>query len=542
MSKRKLLLRVFTVLLCITLLSADFFASAVLFTFETQYDYDEADVAWLTDLVIKEDMTTVEGIAQLVDLVPVPEYPYTETPDSFSEDVNYFTSLYNLQSGSSKAGYIYFFEVLNSSSEFLAGDVSDSDIKEYFEAVGIEYPQNIGEDELLIARTLYAAMVSGSVSGNIFDGGNGLEEVLISYVAGLSGMDVNSLKEWMPDRNITTLDEYILAASRMSLWSNGYDVSKNTDEDEVYRLVALMTVKSQGITVDSNLPFEELNLKYIAALLGKKYSVSIDSRKLGDAIENDSVPFYLLQLIGKGNGVSVREDNATFEEAFNIVAENSDVFDVENDFYADIFEYELKLSTRTGKLWVYPTAYSTNSSEYSVMVTVNGVAVNNNYYNQISVPADKEEFDLNIEVVASSVNDSSKCTYIVHVQQGTYAGIEGDEPVTAPGSEDETYVSSDSLVSGILAGLGVNPVIESILNNSYPSLPSGLSSIIAYSAPTFGDESQPESSVTTEKTEDSFFISVLDEIGSVMDTEIAGIPGLEYAESILSSGTNPITF
>lgn len=542
MSKRKLLLRVFTVLLCITLLSADFFASAVLFTFETQYDYDEADVAWLTDLVIKEDMTTVEGMAQLVDIIPVPDYPYTETPDSFAKDVNYFTSLYNLQSNSTKAGYIYFFEVLNTHSEFLAGDVSDSDIEEYFEAVGISYPENIGADELLIARALYAAMVSGSLNGDIYGNGNTMEEVLVAYLASLSGTDINSLKNWMSDNSITTLNDYILAASRMSLWANGYDVTKDTEEDEVYRLVALMTVKAQGITVDGDLPFEELNLKYIAALLGKKYSVFIDSKKLGDAIDDDSVPFYILQLIGKENGVSVREDNATFEEAFNIVAENSDVFDVENDFYADIFKYEVFLSTRTDNIWVYPTAYSTNSSEYSVLVSVDGTAIKNNYYNQIKVPADKEEFELNVVVTASSANDSSTCKYVILVHQGTYAGVEGDDPVTEPGSEEHSYVSSDSLVSNILSGLGVNPLIESVINNSHPSLPSGIAGILAYSAPSFGENSQPSVSVPTEKPEDSFFISVLDDVGAIMDTEIAGIPGIEFAEEYFATDVNPITF
>ena len=66
MSKKKLLFKVICVALCVALLSADLFAAAAILPFETQYDYDEADIAWLTDLVIKEDMTTVEGMAQRV--------------------------------------------------------------------------------------------------------------------------------------------------------------------------------------------------------------------------------------------------------------------------------------------------------------------------------------------------------------------------------------------------------------------------------------------------------------------------------------------
>lgn len=545
MSGRKLFRRVLAVFICIALLSADFFASAAVLSFETQYDYDEADIAWLTDLVIKEDMTSVEGMAQRAELVPAPEYPYDETPESFSNEVDYFVSLHNLKEGSQSVGYIYFFEILNANSELLAAEYSDADIKEYLEGVGIAYPKNAGSDELVIARALFAALATGSLSSGFYQNGASLEEVAARYLASLTGMNIESLRKWMPDGSILSLDEYILAASRLTLWSNGYDVSADTPENEVYRLLAVMTVKAQGISISSDLSFSELNLKYIAALLGVKYSVAVDSTKLGAAIENDTVPFYMLQLIGRQNGISVREDNATYEEAFYLVADNSDVFDVSSDdFYADIYLYDAYLKNKCDSLWVYPTAYSTNNSTYIPVVTVNGNPVKNNYYNEVQILPDVKVQELVVIVSASGGGRKSECKYIVRIHQGEDNATQGDVPSTEVGTEEHSYASSDSVVAGVLSSLGLNSVISAVLDKSYTSLPTGLSGIVSFIAPTF-DETAGGNAVSGEQNadkNDDFYISVLDDIGAVVNTEIMGIPGIELSDSVSNVRNGYVTF
>lgn len=546
MSGRKLLRQLLAVFICMALLSADFFASAVILTFETQYDYDEADIAWLTDLVIKEDMTSVAGMAQRVDLVPAPEYPYDETPESFTDDVNYFTSLYNLEAGSQHAGYIYFFEILNANSELISAEFSDADIREYLEGVGISYPSDAGADEKVMARALFTAYVTGSLGSDFYQSGASLEEIAAKYLATLTGMNTESLKEWMPGSSILSFDDYILAASKLALWSNGYDVSVDTPEDEVYRLIAVMTVKAQGISISNDLPFSELNLKYIAALLGQKYSVSVDSSKLGSAIKNDTVPFYILQLMGRQNGISIREDNATYEEAFYLVADNTDIFDVSSDdFYADIYLYDAYLTNKCDSLWIYPTAYSTNNSTYIPVVTVNGIPIKNNYYNEIGILPDSDVQELAVSVIVSGGGRKSECTYVVRIHQGEESTPEGDIPSTEAVTEEHSYVSSDSLVADVLSSMGINSVISAILNKSYVSLPTGLSGIVSFIAPTFDENSTVGNYVSGGQTtgkDDGFYISVLDEIGTLMNTEIQGIPGIEFSGDIANLKDRYVTF
>ncbi len=541
MSKRKLFFSIVCVFLCAVIASADFSAFAVIFTYETQFDYEEADIAWLTDLVIKEDMTTAEGMAQRVDLVPMPEYPYTETAESFAEEVDYFVSLYSLEPGSQRASYLYLFEILNTKSELVSGDVSDADVKEYLEGIGIRYPSAAGPEELIMARVLFAAFVSGSLSGSAVSGGVSLEEAVVTYLANLTGMNMTDVRKWMPESSVLSLDEYILAASKLALWSNGYDVSIDTPDDEVFRLVAVMTVKAQGISVDSSLGFDELKSHYLASLLGKKYSVQLDSKKLSAAVANDSVAFYILQLIGKNGGLSIREDNASYDDAFALVAENTGYFDVSSDdFYADIYEYSAQLSVRCSSLWVYPTAYATNS-DFSVIVSVNGMPVTNNYYNEIQLLPDEKQQDLVITVTASDGNKTSKCVYTVHVAQGTFAGVEGDEPVTAPSTTEPTFNTSDALINSIFADLGINSFVTDILDRNYSSIPANLSAVMSFIDPSSDYQSEGNEQ-GAEIRDDEFYIAVLDDVGAVFDSEISGVPGLEVIKGIADGADTFITF
>ena len=260
-------------------------------------------------------------------------------------------------------------------------------------------------------------------------------------------------------------------------------------------------------------------------------------------LENGTTAFYMLQLLGKQGGLSVREDNASYEEAFRLVSENTHAFDVSSDdFYADIYEYSATLSARRSSLWIYPTAYATDSI-YNCIVSVNGTPVKNNYYNEIAIDPMLPEQDLIITVTATGSSISSKCTYTVHITQGTYAGIEGDEPVTNPGP-NESFVSGDSLVAGILSSIGVNSVISDILDKSYSSLPAGLSGVVSFIAPTFdADEEAPaETEEYASARNDQFFISVLDEIGAVADAEIEGIPGLSLIENLQYGDDSMVTF
>ncbi len=514
-------------------------AFAAVFTFETQREHSSADIAWLTDLVIKENMETVDGMAGHLILKALPDEPYTETPESFRDEVNEYCLLYSLTEGSEKAALIYLFDLLGSDNSIYSAGASDRDVREYLQGNGITMPASLDSDGLIMARALYLAMMTGAFSPSDYsDYGAAVafEQALISYVSDLSGIDKASLYDWMPGGNIFSIDSYILAASKLSLWSNGYDVSVDTPENEVYRLVAVMTIEKMGISIDRELSFDSLKLIYTAALLGKKYGVAINEEKLGQALAADNVPFYILQLIGQQKaGLSIRSENTGFNDAFYRIAENTSLFDIESDeFYADIYKYEVHLSSKCSKVWVYPTAYATGNDAASLTINANGTQIKNNFFTSVALDPSRQSEDIVIDVACSVGGSSSSCKYVITVYQGENGT--GSENSDAPSSEPSSLATSDTIVAGIFSTLGLNTSVSSLVEDFYTALTPSLKNVISFIAPTFGEENLSPVINGNETTDgsaqpDEYYNDFLDKIGAMVDSDITGVGGFSLAEN-----------
>lgn len=521
-------------------------ANAVVFTFETQTNHDKPDNAWLTDTVINEDTVTIGGLIQTAHFSPVPDYKYSETLSSFVSDVGYFASVYSLSEGMQKAGYIYLFDLLNKNSNIVSANVSDSAVRDYLEGVGIKYPSSVSSDELVMARALYTAMITGAFAGLEPDG-KSLDEMIIGYVSAFTGIDTSSLKKWAPNGSVLSLDEYILAASKLSLWTNGYDVSTDTSENEVYRLMAVMSLEKMGISTDRNSSFESLKAAYTAALLGVKYGVSLNRDKLNTALKSgdEAVAFLILQALGQQAGLSIREDNCSLEDAFWLVAENTDAFALEEDkFYADIYEYNVWLTAKRSSIWIMPKAYSGSNKSAIVEITADGKSLRNNYYNEIELNSALTMQTVTLRVECTLGGKTSTCNYVFNIYQGTKDPPKGDIPTA---DDLAGLVTSDTIISGIFSSMGINKNLNSVVDSFLVSVPSTVKSVISFIAPTFGnDETKAEESTSnggTNAEKDIVCAAILDKIGSVVDIDIRGVDGIGLLESISSEkGLDLISF
>ena len=506
-------------------------AAASVFPFETQYDYTAADYAWLTDLVIKEDLNNTKRAVSGCVLHAAPEYPYTETAESFKSEVDQFCLLYALDESMFKASYLYLLEMLGANSSVFAAQTTDAQVRTYLQNAGITYPANASTDVKVIAKALYTAMVTGAVSSQQFENGISLERALTQFVVKMSGFGENDLLEWIPG-GMNTLDDYMLAASRMTLWSNGYDVTPETEESEVYKLMAVMTIRNLGISVDTDVSFSELQSKYTAALLGKKYNLTVDPDRLASAINNGNPAFYILQLIGKKNNQSVREDAMSYEEAFLFVASHTDLFDIEEDeFYADVYSYDIYLSAPRASLWIYPTSYYGSVEPAAVSISCNGQPIKDNYYTEVAVSPVQEVQKLTITVNCIAGAGSVK-EYVITVHSEDALGKPQEEP-TAPVAETDVFLSSNVIVSRIIASAGVDEGIAEAAGNLIKILPKSVQDAFTFITPTFeekGGSSQPLPTVLPAAqdrlAEAQPFIGILDSIGTYVNSMIGGIGGI----------------
>ncbi|MBR0508742.1 MAG: cadherin-like beta sandwich domain-containing protein [Clostridia bacterium] len=476
------------IMLCLCMLLS-LMASAAVMPFETQFDYDKADIAWLTDLKVKEDVSVSSAISDSftalaggVNLTAHPEYPYTETAESFAKDVEKFCQLYDLNENSPRAAYIFLFEILSAASGAFDSQISDEAVVSYLENAGIVFPTDAETEDFVMARALFTAMMTGSldtaVSDKITDGVQ-LQKVVISYLVSMSGMSEDQLLRFAPDGELNTLDEYVFAASALSLWMNGYNADVNMDPAEIYRLTAIMTVEKLGLSVSSDIGYEELNARYTAALLGKKYDVSVDPARLTEARAKGSAAFYILQLLGKKAGLTVREEGNSLESAFLLVADNSDAFSIEDgEFYADIYSYSCKLTALRTSLWICAETYLTGDNA-NVKVTANGTPLRRGLYTQVPISVAEPQQLISIRVEASDGGKQSVCTYELKVTQGTSAPAPSESrPAEQP--------SSDTVVSQILSQLGVSASADEILPASIlNAAPQTVKNAVAFITPSF---------------------------------------------------------
>lgn len=528
MKIKKLLAVLLTVVLMSGILSMGLCSYGILMV-ETQFTYDSVNLSWLKDLIIKEDMSTIESLArQQVELEPISTYPYAHTADSFAQEIAYYQVLYSLDESMADVAYLYILQIVESlASSTAASSFSDQYIRSYLESLGVVYPTGEAENSsetLIVARALFS-LLSSDESFTV-KRGTGLYEAFTSYISVVIGVDVSYILRFDSDGSLTGLDEYVLAACRYMLYNMGYDVNSSTSNEEIYRLIAIMTIKAQGISIDTNTATtDEIKVKYLCAMMCRIYEVSINVSDFEYAVNTKNLPFYMLQLIGKQNGVAVK-DSVTYEEAFDLVSKNTQYFDLEaGEFYADVFEYNARLKYKREKIWFYPQTLGTTSESdgTKVNVLINGVDVQENYYVDVALDTDLEKETVIITVEYTDSTGTVSSYYKINVYQGSETYVSAGNTISGALS------SVSDVVSQLLSEVGLDSSIANLIKNVPFEMPERIFSISSLLLPSFDTS-----------TLGSSFLSALfgyssDDDSNVSTDQLGGVAGLDSFNSSQNS-------
>lgn len=481
MKIKKLIAVVMTAVMLFAVLSCGLHAFAIVMC-ETQYVYDTANPSWLKDLIVKENMSSVDGLSQRNTLVAKAEYPYGATAESFRDEIAYYQVLYTLDEDMADAAYIYMLEIAKAFAGTSSSNYTDEFIRSYLESLGVVYPNDSADDSetKIVARALFS--IINSDKDYKVKRGTGLYEAFSDYISVLLGVNISSVIKFDSNSELTDLSEYVVAACKYMLYNAGYSVDKNTSDEEVFRLIAIMTIKSQGISIDSgSATFEEIKNKYLCAMMCKVYDVSIDTSSFGKAVEKNNLAFYMLQLIGKEYGLTVR-DSLTYEEAFDLVCEKTDYFNLEEgEFYADIYEYDVKLNYKRDKVWFYPQTLGTTdeTAGTNVNVLIDGNDVRENYYVAVEIATDKDVIPVVITVeYTDKTGAKSSSSYKINICQGD------QEPVSGSTISDALSGVRDT-VESVLNDLGFDSSIADIVANIPFELPTRILSLTSLLVPSF---------------------------------------------------------
>jgi hypothetical protein len=281
--------------------------------------------------------------------------------------------------------------------------------------------------------------------------GTTLEAALMMYLVALDGDDrslIAFLEKHFNITSIVSLEDYVYYTCLFALYTNGYVSSREIvtiSRSEVFRRLAIMTISNAGISVDaSSASTEEIQIKYMAAMLGTQYSVTLDPDSLFRANRAKTIPYYIIQRMAyEDKKLAISSSKYTYEQAFDIVLKKTNRFDLEKEFYSDIYEYNLYLDYLRDLIYVNPTPIDNRL----LSVTINDKPASLSTYAKVPLTTDEKQV---LKIVVTYLGEPKKTTtYKINVFQGI------GEP-------------QDENVTGVISNVGTN-IVPNLNNTVTPS-------------------------------------------------------------------------
>ncbi len=429
---------------------------------QTQYAYSENNISWLRKVVIKEDMLTVEGIATQSPLRPVTSYPYITDAPHFKAEVEECVKSYTLDEESQKAAYYYVLQQIGALTIISEPTVSDQTKADWLRDKDIIITEEDEADanKVLMISALYAMMRNDLYyvyKGEHYEipSGTPLEEALVKYIIALSGQE-NSLTAFMikffGENSIGSLEDYIYYTSLMALYTNGYvsvrDISK-LSRKEVFRRVAIMTIRTYGLSIDAEkASTEELQQKYLTAMLGSQYDVALDPSSLVKSDSNQGIAYYILQRMAREDAnVTISDKKYSYQECFNIVLKKTKRFNLKEEFYSDIYEYNVYLKNNRSSINLAPTPINSSSA-----IKINGEPAISGQYATVKLKNVKKQ-TINVVCTYTVNKKTTTSTYKFNIHQGTTppedSNLTGVVPTYTPGELNITGPSGTPIISAV---------------------------------------------------------------------------------------------
>lgn len=400
---------------------------------KTQYLYPENDETWIRKLVIKEDMYSIEGLADAKDLFPVTDYPYRTDAPSFLAEVAQNVELFTLDKDSQRAAYLYVLDQLGAVT-VISEPTTDGKTKADWlreQGIVVTAEDEADREKLVMISGLYALMKNDFYY--VYKGehitipeGTPLEEATVIYLVAMSGQDSrlgHFIQNNFGREDYGNLEDYVYYTSLMALYTGGYvraNEITTLSRDEVSRRVAIMTINTGGIAVDADTATdEEITLKYLTAMLNRNYKVTMTPDAVKKALAGNSVAYCILQQMAyEDKRIAITPSKYTYEKAFETVLLRTDRFKLEDDFYSDIFEYNVYLDNTREAIYINPeTVYATDDGSLLRMF-ISGTEYPLGNYARYPLDTTKDVQTLTIKIMAP---DGHASIYSLHVHQSAVA-------------------------------------------------------------------------------------------------------------------------
>lgn len=395
---------------------------------KTYVPLEDYNYAWIDDVVVRDSSSSVTALT----LVPVTESPYSHTLDQFVEECNNYTSLFNASEEVLESTFVTSLKALYYSL-IASGVITETNtvMRTYNEEHGIVYP--FVESEL---TQMYTAIVYVSLKTDLYGAildkqieiprGTTVEGAIVNILSSMCNMNVPANVNSLSSFTYLFAEDYVVDEKK-------YPVSDEPSETEVYYWVRLAAADNAGYSVPTDVPYSAVTAEqeeyvlyaYYASILTQRYEVMVDPLLLRAALlsgeKEKKVPELVLKAMLDEVSISY-EKNETTESLFE-KAKTEGFFDLEAEFYTDIYNYRVYVSPENEQVWF--TSYLVADQLVDGDIDCAETYINGNKVKNTSTTGVKLDNDIETTVVIEVLYDdgerSDKATYTFVIEKNANA-------------------------------------------------------------------------------------------------------------------------
>lgn len=422
-------------------------------------DHPEYKFSWLDNVIIRYDANAVTSAP----VTPLPsDYLYSETFEEFVEDINSCSQLFELNENTVGSAYEDVTEALFYTLTAMGFTDAQNEMKEYLTEKGIKLPVNETAGDKAKIAVAYAAIKYDAVyvlyeKKVAIPAGSTLDEAIVIVLSALTGTMLPSGIDSLTGLGVLVTKNYVMEFEQLPL-------SENPDAAEIFHWAKVITAAENEYQVPleaygdtTKAQREYVDYAYYASILNTLYDINVDPIRLVIAMqseEENSLQKFILKSMLDEKKVAY-SDKATCEELFDLACQNG-FFDLEQEFYADIFFYELKVPSNCEKVWFTPFSLAgqleASNPEY-VKIFLNGVQMAPG--GTMSTPLDPSQKEEYVELKVTYAdgvytNDETVYTYKVVKDESLNAegtGFEDGDIVGGVQQFVDTIVPDENLAA-----------------------------------------------------------------------------------------------
>ncbi|MCM1545317.1 MAG: hypothetical protein NC110_08470, partial [Ruminococcus sp.] len=324
----------------------------------TQSSSPSYSMAWLDTVIIRDDATAIAASK----VIPKGEYPYSKTYDEYIREVDHFSILNTIDETTVEQGYDAVLEAMYYVVTALDMVDDENIMRSYISDYGIKLPTNTTTKDKIKVAVVYAALRYNAVytiyNKHVeFPKGITLDAASVIILSAVTGVNLPSGINTVSGFGLLCVKNYVEEFKELP-------ISDNPDSSEIFHWAKIITAAENDYQVPlakydeaTQAQKDYVDYAYYASILKTIYDVDINPIYLvmaDQSGEPNAVASLILRTMLDEKKIAYDKDESS-EKLFKMACENG-YFALEEEFYSDIFDYDIYVDKKCEKLWFTPFA------------------------------------------------------------------------------------------------------------------------------------------------------------------------------------------